>query len=92
MLQVPGHGRNLALLLIDGNAQVRNAFVTLYPPNFDAAAAIAAVPPGFSSKLEAYKHIDILKLIVFYNETFDIVGPDDLATRVNKFRRFLTEF
>jgi hypothetical protein len=39
-----------------------------------------------------YQHGDILSLIIFYNENFGIVPNDSLEARVEKFRKFLTEY
>jgi hypothetical protein len=90
--QVPGSGRNLALPLVAAlNAAGQHNFHAQYPPGVNAAV-IGSTPPNFDASLEGYGHMDICRLVVFYNETFDIVPNDNLATRINKFRRFLSEF
>lgn len=53
---------------------------------------IGSTPPNFNPSLERLQHIDILKLIFFYNEDFGIVQGDVVEDRINKFRAFLTAF
>ena len=60
-------------------------------PQGGVAALVGSVPPNFNPNIEAYKHLDICKLVVFYNETFGILPQDDLPARIKKFRRFLSE-
>jgi hypothetical protein len=52
---------------------------------------IETTPPNFNPNLSTYQHIDILNLIIFYNEDFGIVPNDSLGARIQKFHRFLTE-
>ena len=90
--QVPGNGRNLALPLVAAlDAAGQQNFHAQYPQGGNAAL-IGATPPNFNPSLESYRHIDICKLVAFYNETFDIGPNDNLPTRINKFCRFLSEF
>jgi len=49
-------------------------------------------PPQFDPRVEAYWHLDILKMIVFYDDNFGIVAQDDLLERMLKFRAFLADF
>jgi hypothetical protein len=86
---VVGYGKNVALALMDPIG--RQAFNAQFPAN-GPAAAIGDTPPQFNPRVEAYRHMDILKMIVFYNQNFDIQAQDDLPERVNKFRRFLAEY
>ena len=90
LFQIVGSGRNLALALI-GNFMDAGAFANHFPGGAPVHA-IGDLPPNFNPKVEGYKHIDILRLIVFYNENFGIVAADTIANRNSKFRRFLTEF
>jgi len=53
---------------------------------------IGSTPANFNPKIDGYRHLDILRMMVFYNETFDIGVQDDLPTRAEKFRMFLTQF
>jgi len=90
--QVAGYGRDLALPFINVMDGVgRQTFHIQFPPN-GYVPLIGSTPPNFNSRLEAYRHLDILRMMVFYNETFDIDVQDDLPGRINKFRRFLCEF
>jgi len=50
------------------------------------------MPPDFDADLENYHHLDICKLVVFFNEMFGIVPQDNLGLRIRKFRRYLSEF
>jgi hypothetical protein len=73
------------------DAAGQQAFHLQFPAN-GIAAVIGTAPPNFNPRLETYEHIDILRMIVFYNESFNIIAQDDLPERINKFRRFLSEF
>jgi hypothetical protein len=55
-------------------------------------AAIGTTPPNFNPNLPNYHHIDILNLIIFYNDDFGIVPGDSLGTRIDKFHAFIAEF
>ncbi len=93
--QVPGYGRNRALpFILVLNAAGQNTFHDEFPPDPipDDIGTIGETPPDFQPKLDDYGHIDILRMIVFYNETFGILPQDNLGDRTDKFRRFLTEF
>jgi len=90
--QVPGYGRNLALPLVAAlDTASQQDFHAQHPPGGNAAL-IGSTPPNFNASVEGYRDLDICKLVTFYNETFDIVPNDNLPTRINKFRRFLSEF
>lgn len=71
----------------------QNAFAAEFPqdPPADDIAAIGQTPPNFQPKLDSYNHIDVLRMVVFYNETFGIIPQDGLGDRIDKFRRYLTE-
>jgi hypothetical protein len=73
------------------NPADRQAFHLHHPGNGNAHD-IGAIPDPFNSTLDTYSHLEILRMVVFYNETFGIEPQDDLADRIMKFRRFLTEF
>ena len=53
-------------------------------------AQVEAVPAPFNNMPSAYTHIDILNLVVFYNEDFDIQAEDGILTRQDKLRLWLT--
>jgi len=54
--------------------------------------AVGTTPPNFNPDLPNYRHIDILNMVIFYNDNFGVVGGDSLGTRIDKFRAFLAEF
>jgi hypothetical protein len=54
--------------------------------------AIGTTPPAFDGVIENCREVDILNLIVFYNDNFGILQGDSIAVRQRKFRRVLTEF
>ena len=90
--QVPGYGRELALPFMNVLDEAeQQAFHAEFPPNSDASL-IGETPPDFEPNHFGYSHLDILRLIVFYNDTFGIVPEDDLAGRKHKFFVFLSEF
>jgi len=49
------------------------------------------IPPNFNHNLTSYNHGDILRLIIFYNDDFGIVQADTIPSRIDSFRRFLSE-
>jgi len=49
------------------------------------------IPPNFNPNLPSYTHDDILQLIIFYNDDFGIVQADRIPSRIDSFRRFLSE-
>jgi hypothetical protein len=90
--QVGGYGRNLAVALYNVlDAPGRQVFHGQFPANGEAAE-VGDAPPNFNPRIEGYRHMDILRMIVFYNENFEIAAQDDLPERIHKFRRFLAEF
>ena len=89
--QIPGYGRDTALPLLNPlNAAGQQNFHQQFPPGGNAHQ-IGAIPNPFNARLESYTHLDVLGMVVFYNDTFGIDPADDLAERLI-FRRFLTEF
>jgi len=42
---------------------------------------VGTVPPQFNPDVDAYQHIDILRLVVFYNDDFGILPGDQLPER-----------
>ncbi|KAF9528571.1 hypothetical protein CPB83DRAFT_894355 [Crepidotus variabilis] len=88
--EVPGSGRALALRMAP-NQDVRRQLEDEYPPNHPAAL-LGSSPPEFIVDPENYQHIDILKLILFYNDRFGVLVTDTLPTRMIKLRTFLTQF
>jgi hypothetical protein len=76
------------------NQANQNAFANQFPQNPPAAniGQIGETPPDFQPRLDGYSHFDILRMVVFYNETFDIVAQDNLPNRIDKFRRYLNEY
>jgi hypothetical protein len=64
-----------------------NADFTVYQPNqmYD----IGTTPPNFFDDIGNYQDIDLINLIVFYNDDFGITNADELSDRKNKLRAFL---
>ena len=93
--QVEGYGRDTALLFIHPlNAANQAAFNNEFPENppEDQISAIGSTPPHFDPRVEGYSHLDVLRMVAFYNESFNIVPQDNLPDRIDKFRRYLTEY
>lgn len=63
--------------------------IVVNPPN--QVYAIGDTPPNFLGDIANYEHINILILIMFYNDDFGIVNGDNLGARQNKVRSFLKE-
>jgi hypothetical protein len=75
------------------NAAGQNAFHQEFPPDLIGnVPVIGSTPPNFNPRVVAYGHLDVLRMMVFYNETFKILPAEGLSDRVEKFRRFLTEY
>jgi hypothetical protein len=87
--QIPGYGHEAALLIADATTQ--SIFNNLFPAGREPAE-IGSTPPNFNAKVDRYQQIDILRMVVFYNENFGIAAQDNLEDRIAKFRRFLTDF
>ena len=87
-----GYGRGLAeQLVVTLDPQV-HAGLNAMASVIGAAAVVGSTPPNFNPLLESYHHLDILRMVVFYNEDFGIQPQDSLFTRNGKFCQFLTEF
>ncbi|KAF8878204.1 hypothetical protein BD779DRAFT_1649980 [Infundibulicybe gibba] len=52
-------------------------------------AMIGLTPDHFNPNIDVYNDRDILRMIAFYNEDFEIVPNDSLQDRINKFHSFL---
>jgi hypothetical protein len=75
------------------NAGGVQTFHEEYPPVPPAdIPVIGNTPPEFQAKLDGYSHIDVIRMVAFYNETFGILPQDNLGDRIDKFRRYLTEY
>ena len=85
-LKVPGHGLALAMAVAGhlGHAVQQ----VLVAPN--QVPVIGSTPPRFDGNITDYQHADIVRMIIFYNDTFTILVGDPVGTRVDKFRFFLT--
>ncbi|PBK67145.1 hypothetical protein ARMSODRAFT_320394 [Armillaria solidipes] len=55
-------------------------------------ASIGTLPQGFKGQISKYSGMEILEMIIFYNDNFKIVRGDDLPVRIDKFRSYLSEF
>jgi hypothetical protein len=68
----------------------------ILPPNVEmpapvASAPIGAVPPLFNPNPSTYTHLDIINMVIFYNDNFGILAAYDCVTRQDLVRRWLTE-
>ncbi len=86
--QIPGYGCKAVLLIADATTQ--STFNNLFPASREPAE-IGSTPPNFNAKIDCYQ-IDILRMVVFYNENFGIAAQDNLEDRITKFRGFLLNF
>ncbi|KAF8507930.1 hypothetical protein JB92DRAFT_2832592 [Gautieria morchelliformis] len=82
---IPGDGNALAQGLASTPAQVQA--VQIFQPNGN----IGAVMPNFNPQVDAYGHVDVLHLIIFYNDNFGIAYGDQLPQRKHKIRTWLLE-
>ena len=60
--------------------------------NPDTPAAVGSTPDNFRADTMACTMKEIHEMVVFYNDSFGIVGGDDLAVRRLKFVRFLSHY
>lgn len=83
-----GHGLLLAQAAAQNlNQDVRGALAApAQIPN------IGSLPPNFNPDLPNYRHIDILNMVIFYNDDFGILAGDSVGSCIDRFRRFLVEF
>jgi len=82
---IAGDGLALAQAVAH-NVATRNALVPLAQ-----IPLLGDIPPNFNHNLPSYNHNDILRLIIFYNDDFGMVQGDTLPSRIDSFRRFLSE-
>ncbi|KAK0183797.1 hypothetical protein F5146DRAFT_1146989 [Armillaria mellea] len=52
---------------------------------------VGSIPPEFKGRIGKYSDMDILEMIIFYNNLFGIARSDVLSERINKFRSFLSD-
>ena len=50
---------------------------------------VGTVPAPFNDLPSTYTHANILNLVVFYNDDFDIQAGDSITTRQDKLRLWL---
>jgi hypothetical protein len=81
------------VILPENMPALRQTFFNRFPQNA-IPADIGSRPPQFNAKVEGhvYGNIEILGMVVFYNETFGIEQADSLTDRIIKFRNSLQEF
>jgi hypothetical protein len=86
-VQIPGSGlaraQALCLNLDEDIRAALDAFAADQPP-----AAIATLPSFFNGDIDALEHLDILKLVYFYNHTMGVEARHDLAERKGAVREF----
>jgi len=68
-----------------------NATLAQTIQEFQLHGVVGTVPPQFNPDVDAYQHIDILHLVVFYNDDFGILLGDQLPERKRKIRNWLME-
>ena len=54
-------------------------------------ANVNAVPNPFNANINSLSDAEILRLIMFYNDSFGIVAGDDTGERRKKFELWLTQ-
>jgi hypothetical protein len=81
MPKVEDSGRDLAQVL-----QTQGTLLPALPAN----AVLGSVPQNFNGNPSSYTHQEILNMVIFYNDNFHILPGDDIATRHNKFREWLS--
>lgn len=90
--QVPGSGIQLARALAPDHVS-RNAIDQFATNNPEFAGAnIGSIPPLFDPSIDNYQHIDLLKLILFYNEDMGIVAGSGVSERRKAMRNWLITF
>ena len=53
---------------------------------FQPNAAVGDVPNPWGPIINSYQLLDILKLVIFYNDNFGIIAGDPLSDRIFKLR------
>jgi hypothetical protein len=81
MLQVHGLGLTIA--------QALQTQGTVIPANA-VAADVGTIPQHFNGNPSSYTHQEIINMMLFYNEDFFVLPGDDIPTRRNKFREWLS--
>jgi len=82
---IAGDGLALAQAVAH-NAATRNALVPLAQ-----IPLLGDIPPNFNHNITSYNHNEILRLIIFYNNDFGILQGDTVPSRIDRFRRFLSD-
>ena len=59
---------------------------------YQPRGALGSSPPNFNASIDSYGHLDILKLVVFYNDAFGIVQTDPVYERKMKIRNSFSEY
>jgi len=83
---IAGDGHALAIPLC-GQPQL-NQLAMAYQPQ----APIDAVPPNWDAHIMGYSDIDIIRLVIFYNDDFGIVANDVESRRKEKLILWFTEW
>lgn len=83
----PGHGLARAILIFQG---VNAAQQFLVPP--EQEPQVGTVPADFHTNLHGYTMANIIRLIIFYNDSFGIVHENNIETCVDKIQAFLTAY
>ena len=60
--------------------------------NYQPNGAVGTISLNFNPNVDNYTHLDILKLIIFYNYSFGIAADDVLHERKVKMRNIFAEY
>jgi hypothetical protein len=63
-----------------------------HPNHLPVVPSIGTQPLNFDDDVVNYSHPQILEMMVFYNETFNIVAGDNLKERIEKFVFYLKTY
>lgn len=90
--KVPGNGHALALAVTNNMQQQNFINAQQQATAGTPAPAIGTVPPAFNGLPASLNFNDIATLIIFYNESFDIVITDSLRERSAKLAEWLRQY
>ncbi|KAF8274531.1 hypothetical protein EI94DRAFT_1561825 [Lactarius quietus] len=86
---VEGHGLVQATEIF-GHLQNEQLQNVLQVPN--PIPQVGSMPQFFNANYNNYTRADIVRLVIFYNDSFGIVHGDTLAQCISKFDRFLVTY
>ena len=83
--QTAGDGHQAALMIHGPPALPQAA------QNYQPNAQIGQVPNPWNPNLDSLQHLEILQLVIFYNDNFGIIVGDQVGTRRQKVRNWLVD-